>query len=35
MADVSFIQPCVWFDDRAREAMEYYVDAFPNSRRSR
>ncbi|AMM22210.1 hypothetical protein AX769_03480 [Frondihabitans sp. PAMC 28766] len=23
---------CLWFDDNAREAMEYYVDVFPNSR---
>lgn len=26
------IQPCLWFDSQAREAMEYYVDVFPNSR---
>ncbi|MDN5759385.1 MAG: VOC family protein [Tomitella sp.] len=26
------IQPCLWFDDQAREAMEYYVSVFPNSR---
>ncbi|TYL54579.1 VOC family protein [Agromyces mariniharenae] len=26
------IQPCLWFDDNAREAMEYYVSVFPNSR---
>ena len=32
MAEVSFIQPCLWFDDQAREAMEYYVEVFPNSR---
>jgi predicted 3-demethylubiquinone-9 3-methyltransferase (glyoxalase superfamily) len=29
---ISPIQPCLWFDDRAREAMEYYVDVFPDSR---
>lgn len=32
MAQLSPIQPCLWFDDNAREAMEYYVEAFPNSR---
>ena len=32
MAELSFIQPCLWFDDQAREAMAYYVDVFPNSR---
>ncbi|GAB3560700.1 VOC family protein [Spelaeicoccus albus] len=26
------IQPCLWFDTQAREAMEYYVSVFPNSR---
>ena len=26
------IQPGLWFDNNAREAMEYYVDVFPNSR---
>lgn len=26
------IQPCLWFDVQAREAMEYYVSVFPNSR---
>jgi predicted 3-demethylubiquinone-9 3-methyltransferase (glyoxalase superfamily) len=26
------IQPCLWFNDQAREAMEYYVELFPNSR---
>lgn len=35
MAEVSFIQPCLWFDDQAREAMEYYVGVFPNSRITR
>jgi predicted 3-demethylubiquinone-9 3-methyltransferase (glyoxalase superfamily) len=24
--------PCLWFDSRAREAMEYYVALFPDSR---
>ena len=32
MAELAPIQPCLWFDDRAREAMAYYVDVFPNSR---
>lgn len=32
MAELLPIQPCLWFDDRAREAMSYYVDVFPNSR---
>ena len=35
MAEVSFIQACLWFDNNAREAMEYYVDVFPNSRITR
>ena len=35
MPELSFIQPCLWFDDQAREAMEYYVDVFPNSRITR
>ncbi len=26
------IQPCLWFNDQAREAMEYYVGVFPRSR---
>lgn len=25
-------QPCLWFDGQAREAMQYYVETFPNSR---
>ncbi|QTX04934.1 VOC family protein [Agromyces archimandritae] len=32
MAGLSPIQPCLWFHDRAREAMEYYVGVFPDSR---
>ncbi len=32
MTELSAIQPCLWFDNQAREAMEYYVDVFPNSR---
>jgi len=26
------ITPCLWFDDQAVEAAEYYVSVFPNSR---
>jgi predicted 3-demethylubiquinone-9 3-methyltransferase (glyoxalase superfamily) len=26
------IQPCLWFNDQARAAMQYYVEVFPNSR---
>ncbi|WP_182358742.1 VOC family protein [Tomitella gaofuii] len=29
---IAAIQPCLWFDDQAREAMEYYVSVFPDSR---
>jgi predicted 3-demethylubiquinone-9 3-methyltransferase (glyoxalase superfamily) len=32
MSELSPIQPCLWFDDQAREAMTYYVDLFPDSR---
>jgi len=32
MRELSPIQPCLWFDDNAREAMEYYVGVFPDSR---
>ena len=32
MAQIAPIQPCLWFDDTAREAMEYYVGVFPDSR---
>lgn len=32
MAGLSAIQPCLWFDHQAREAMEYYVGVFPDSR---
>lgn len=31
MAELAPIQPCLWFDSQAREAMEYYVGVFPNS----
>ena len=26
------VQACLWFNNQAREAMEYYVSVFPNSR---
>ena len=26
------ISPCLWFDGQAREAAEFYVSVFPNSR---
>ena len=26
------IQPCLWFDGQAKEAAQFYVDTFPNSR---
>lgn len=29
--ELSKIQPCLWFDGQAREAMEYYTSVFPNS----
>ena len=32
MAKLAPVQPCLWFDDRAREAMDYYVGVFPDSR---
>lgn len=32
MADIQKITPCLWFDNQAREAMEYYVSVFPESR---
>ncbi|GAA4803924.1 VOC family protein [Tomitella cavernea] len=31
-ASAAAVRPCLWFDDRAREAMEYYVSVFPDSR---
>ena len=31
MVELTPIRPYLWFDDRAREAMEYYVSVFPNS----
>jgi predicted 3-demethylubiquinone-9 3-methyltransferase (glyoxalase superfamily) len=32
MAGPTPIKPCLWFVDQAREAMDYYVSVFPNSR---
>ena len=32
MAQLAAPRPCLWFDDQAREAMEYYVSVFPDSR---
>lgn len=32
MADTSKISPFLWFDGNAEEAMNYYVDVFPDSR---
>jgi predicted 3-demethylubiquinone-9 3-methyltransferase (glyoxalase superfamily) len=26
------VMPCIWFDHQAEEAMNFYVDAFPNSK---
>ena len=28
----SKIVPCLWFDGRASEALDYYLSVFPNSR---
>ena len=32
MAELAPIHPCLWFDSQAREAMDFYVSVFPNSR---
>lgn len=32
MSTLAPLQTCLWFDDTAREAMEYYVEVFPDSR---
>lgn len=32
MATIQRITPCLWFDDQAEEAAEYYVGIFKNSR---
>ena len=31
MTSVTAIKPCLWFNDSAEEAMQYYVDLFPDS----
>jgi predicted 3-demethylubiquinone-9 3-methyltransferase (glyoxalase superfamily) len=32
MATLQKITPCLWFDDRAKEAAEFYIGIFPNSK---
>jgi predicted 3-demethylubiquinone-9 3-methyltransferase (glyoxalase superfamily) len=32
MTSIAPLRACLWFNDTAREAMEYYVETFPNSR---
>jgi predicted 3-demethylubiquinone-9 3-methyltransferase (glyoxalase superfamily) len=32
MAQLEQITPCLWFDDQAEEAANFYVSVFPNSR---
>lgn len=32
MSNIQKIMPCLWFDNNAREAMDYYTSVFPNSR---
>lgn len=32
MAEAKRISPFLWFDDKAKEAVEHYVSVFPNSR---
>ncbi|MDB4883010.1 MAG: 3-demethylubiquinone-9 3-methyltransferase [Gemmatimonadetes bacterium] len=32
MATIQRISPCLWFDDEAEEAANYYVGIFPSSR---
>lgn len=32
MPNIQRIAPCLWFDDRAEEAAEFYVSIFKNSR---
>ena len=31
MVEFAPIQPCLWFNNNAQEAMDYYVSVFPNS----
>ncbi len=35
MAHVQRISPCLWFDDQAEEAAQFYVSVFQNSRLGR
>jgi predicted 3-demethylubiquinone-9 3-methyltransferase (glyoxalase superfamily) len=32
MPGIQTITPCLWFDDQAEEAAEFYTSVFPNSR---
>lgn len=32
MAKIQRIAPCLWFDDQAEDAANFYVSVFPNSR---
>lgn len=32
MAIVQKITPCLWFDNTAKEAMDYYVSVFPEAK---
>jgi predicted 3-demethylubiquinone-9 3-methyltransferase (glyoxalase superfamily) len=32
MQNIQKITPCLWFDDRAEEAAEFYIGIFPNSK---
>src|SRR5436309_6815 len=32
MATIQRITPCLWFDDQAEPAAQYYTSIFPNSR---
>jgi predicted 3-demethylubiquinone-9 3-methyltransferase (glyoxalase superfamily) len=32
MANLRKISPCLWFDDQAEQAANFYVSVFPNSR---
>jgi predicted 3-demethylubiquinone-9 3-methyltransferase (glyoxalase superfamily) len=32
MQNIQKISPCLWFDDRAQAAAEFYISIFPNSK---
>lgn len=32
MSSIQRIVPCLWFDDQAEQAVEFYLSIFPNSR---